>query len=70
MERRLSYLIVAVLLRVLDGAVTVYGGTAIWVALQGDLRARGLRVLSESQDARRMRNLMSITPETRGQSDV
>ena len=39
-KRRLSYLIVAVLLRVLDGAVTVYG-TAIWAAWQGDLTARG-----------------------------
>jgi hypothetical protein len=90
---RVSYLIIAVLLTVLDGIVTVYYGKAIWIAWSGDLPARGLlvffaalgtnslanvwgqggsglRVLSESQNARPMRNVMPITAEARGQSDV
>ena len=39
---RLSYLIIAVLLTVLEGIVTVYFGKAIWIAWAGDLPARGL----------------------------
>ena len=93
MKWRVSYLIIAVLLTVLDEAVTDYYGTSIWATCAGDIPARGLRivfaaleatslanvwvqagsglrVLSESQNARPMRNLMPITPEARGQSDV
>lgn len=93
MKWRLSYLIIAVLLTVLDGIVTVYYGKAIWIAWATVLEARGLlvffvaleatllanvwvqggsglRVLSESQNARPMRNVMPITAEVRGQSDV
>jgi hypothetical protein len=90
---RVSYLIIAVLLTVLDGTGTLCFGKAIWIAWAGDLRARGLlvffaaleatslanvwvqggsglSVLSESQNARPMRNVMPITAEARGQSDV
>ena len=92
-KRRPSYLIIAVLLTVLDGAVTVYYGTSIWAAWADDIPARGLRivfaaleatslanvwvqagsglrVVSERQNARPIRNVMPITPEARGQSDV
>ena len=90
---RVSHLIIAVLLTVLDGIVAVYYGKAIWIAWSPDLPARGLlvffaaleatslanvwgqggsglRALSESQNARPMRNVMPITAEARGQSDV
>jgi hypothetical protein len=41
---RVSHLIIAVLLTVLDGIVAVYYGKAIWIAWSPDLPARGLLV--------------------------
>lgn len=56
-KRRLSYLIIAVLLTVLDGAVTVYHGTAIWAAWASDLPARGLLVLFAALEATSLANV-------------
>ena len=56
-KRRLSYLIIAVLLTVLDGAVTVYYGTAIWAAWASDLPARGLLVLFAALEAASLANI-------------
>ena len=57
MKRRLSFLIIAVLLTVLDGAVTVYYGTAIWAAWASDLPARGLFVFFVALEATSMANV-------------
>jgi hypothetical protein len=56
-KRRLSYLIIAVLLTVLDGAVTVYYGTAIWAAWAGDLLARGQLVFFAALEATSLANV-------------
>ena len=56
-KRWLSYLIIAVLLTVLDGAVTVYYGTAIWAAWASDLPARGLLVLFAALEAASLANV-------------
>ena len=57
MKWRVSYLIIAVLLTVLDGAVTVYYGTAIWAAWASDLPARGLLVLFAALEATSLANV-------------
>ena len=57
MKGRLSYLIIAVLLTVLDGAVTAYYGTAIWAAWAGDLSARGLLVFFAALEATSLANV-------------
>ena len=44
-KRRTGYLIIAVLLTVLDGAVLVYYGWPVWTAWSGDILERGLLVL-------------------------
>lgn len=44
MKWRISYLIIAVLLTVFDGAVTVHYGTAIWTSRAGDIFDRALLV--------------------------
>jgi hypothetical protein len=54
---RLSYLIIAGLLTVLDGAVTVYYGTAIWAAWAGDFLARGLLVFFAALEATSLANV-------------
>jgi len=56
-KRRLSYLIIAVLLTVLDGAVTVYYSTTIWAAWAGDLPARGLLVFFAALEATSLANV-------------
>ena len=56
-KRRLSFLIIAVLLTVLDGAVTVYYGAAIWAAWASDLPARGLLVLFAALEAASLANV-------------
>ena len=56
-KRRLSYLIIAVLLTVLDGAVTVYYGTAIWAAWASDLPARGLLVFFAALEGTSLANV-------------
>ena len=56
-KRRLSYLIIAVLLTILDGAVTAYYGTAIWAAWASDLPARGLLVLFAALEATSLANV-------------
>ena len=57
MKGRLSYLIIAGLLTVLDGAVTVYYGTAIWAAWAGDLPALGLLVFFATLEATSLANV-------------
>jgi hypothetical protein len=57
MKRRLSYLIIAELLTVLDGPATVYYGTAIWAAWPGDLPACGLLVFFAALEATSLANV-------------
>jgi hypothetical protein len=57
MKRRLSYLIIAVLLTVLDATVTFHYGTAIWAAWAGDLPARGLPVFFAALEAASLANV-------------
>jgi hypothetical protein len=54
---RTSYVIIAVLLTVLDGVVTVYYGTAIWIAWAGDIPARGLLVSYAALEATSLANV-------------
>ena len=54
---RLSYRIIAVLLTVLDGALTVYYGTAIWAAWASDLAVRGLLFLFAALKATSLANV-------------
>ena len=57
MKVRLSYLIIAVLLTVLDGAVSVYYGASIWADGAGDIPARGLRVFFVALEATSLANV-------------
>jgi len=45
MKRWPGYLLIAVLLTIVDGAVAVYSGLAIWKAWSGDIRNLGFWVL-------------------------
>jgi hypothetical protein len=45
MKRWPGYLLIAVLLTLVDGAVAVYSGLAIWKAWSGDIRNLGFWVL-------------------------
>jgi len=56
-KRRLSYQIIAVLLPVPYGAVTVYYGTAIWAAWASDHPARELLVFFAASEATSLANL-------------
>ena len=54
---RVSHLIIAVLLTVLDGIVAVYYGKAIWIAWSPDLPARGLLVFFAALEATSLANV-------------
>jgi hypothetical protein len=56
-KRRLGYLIIAILVTVLHGVVTVRYGTAIWAAWAGDLPARGLIVFFVALEATSVANV-------------
>jgi hypothetical protein len=53
----LSDLIIAVLLTVLDGIVTVYFGESCWIALAGDLPACGFLVIFAVLEATSLANI-------------
>jgi len=44
-KKRTGYLIIAVLLTVLDGAIVVCSGWPVWTAWSGDILERGLLIL-------------------------
>jgi hypothetical protein len=54
---RTSYVIIAVLLTVLDGVVTVYYGATIWIAWAGDIPTRGLMVCFAALEATSLANV-------------
>jgi hypothetical protein len=54
---QVTYLIMAVLLTVLEGIVTVYFGKAISIAWTGDLPARGLLVFLAALEATSLANV-------------
>ncbi|MGA8086479.1 MAG: hypothetical protein WCA10_04180 [Terracidiphilus sp.] len=57
MKWQVTYLIMAVLLTVLEGIVTVYFGKAISIAWTGDLPARGLLVFLVALEATSLANV-------------
>ena len=52
-----SYVIIAILLTALDEVVTVYYGSAIWIAWAGDVPARGLLVFFAALAATSLANV-------------
>jgi hypothetical protein len=57
MKWRLNYLAIALLLTMLDAAVIVYSGTALWAAWSGDVLARGMLVLFTGLGATSLANV-------------
>jgi hypothetical protein len=57
MKKRTGYLVIAVLLTVLDGAVLVCYGWPVWTALSGDIVERGLLVLLAALGATSLANV-------------
>ena len=85
MRLRPKWLTIAVVMTLLDTVVTIYYGTAVWVAWSGDILARGLLVLLAAVGATSLANvwvqtgssmraraegIQPIAAEMRGQSDV
>jgi hypothetical protein len=56
-KRRTGYLIIAVLLTVLDGAIVVCSGRPVWTAWSGDIVQRGLLVLLAALGATSLTNV-------------
>src|SRR5580700_11939289 len=56
-KKRTGYLIIAVLLTVLDGAVVVCYGWPVWTAWSGDILERGLLVLLAALGATSLANV-------------
>jgi hypothetical protein len=57
MKKRTGYLVIAVLLTVLDGAVLVCYGWPVWTAWSGDIVERGLLVLLAALGATSLANV-------------
>lgn len=57
MKWRIGYLIIAVLLTVFDGSVTVHYGTAIWTSRAGDILNRVLLVFFATLAATSLANI-------------
>ena len=57
MKGRTSYFMIAMLLTILNVAVTVHYGVAIWKALSGDIWDRGLLVLLAALGATSLANV-------------
>jgi len=56
-KERARYLIIAILLTILDGAVAVFYGGAIWTARSGDVWSWGLWILLTALGATSLANL-------------
>ena len=56
-KKRTGYLIIAVLLTVLDGAVVVCSGWPVWTAWSGDILERGLLILLAALGATSLANV-------------
>ena len=57
MKKRTGYLVIAVLLTVLDGAIVVCSGWPVWTAWSGDILERGLLVLLAALGATSLANV-------------